>query len=179
MLSPREISEHAAGKGLDAKDEALVGDWAFDRLEGGAYPNSAGEGLAARPIGKVRQVGDNGGGYVRLEGGRLEVANGNRLDISTALTMEAWVRPAGPQGGGCLFARQRVWMWGFVFHARSDWIMLDGLRASGREIEANCKIPSDKWTHIAGILGAGGLWQIWVDGKLVKEYKTRPMIISG
>jgi len=177
VLTPEEIADHAARKGLEVKDAHLVGDWTFDRPKDGAYPNIAGEGLDAKIIGQVEHIQDAPGGYVRLTGkGYLNVASDKRLDISKALTMEAWIRP---KEGGCLFARQRVWMWGFCLQARRDWLMLDGLRTSWMAMETPYKFSPDKWTHVVGVLGPGGLWQLWADGKLVKEYKTKPMIISN
>jgi len=177
VLTLEEIADHAAGKGLEAQDKDLVGDWTFDRRENGAYPNVAGDGLAAKVTGQVEHVEEEGGGYVRLTGkGYLRVATEPRLDISKALTMEAWIRP---QEGGGLFARQRTWMWGFCFRAYRRGMMLDGLRIHSSALETGYNFSPDEWTHVVGVLGPGGLWQLWADGKLVKGYKTKPMIISG
>jgi hypothetical protein len=177
VLTPEEVAEHAAGKGLETKDNDLVAEWTFDRLEADAYPNvaGAGKGLAAKVVGEAQHVAEGGGGYVRLDGnGYLEVAPDNRLDISTALTMECWIRS---NGGGALLVKQRVWMWGFYFGARESRITLDGFRVGWGALEVGHKFPTDKWTHLVGILGPIGLWQIYADGKILKEYKPKAAII--
>ena len=176
VLTPKEIADHAAGKGLDAPDAGLVADWTFDERKGGAYANLAGEGLAAKVVeGEVQHVSDKDGKYVRLVGkGHIEVARDKRLDISTALSLEAWIRP---RSDGALIVRQPVWMWGFYFGVHGGGLMIDGLRSHFLSLEAGYKFPRDKWTHVVGILGPGGLWQLYADGKLLKGYKSRPMIM--
>ncbi|NQT20177.1 MAG: PKD domain-containing protein [Planctomycetes bacterium] len=177
MLTPEEIAEHAAGKGLETKDEDLVAEWTFDQLKNGAYPNvaGAGKGLVAKVVGEAQHVDEAGGGYVKLNGkGYLEVASDDRLDISKALTMECWIRS---NGGGTLLTRQRVWMWGFYFGAQGNAIMLDGLRTDWGALGTGYEFPTDKWTHLVGILGPARVWQIYADGKLVKEFKSKPAMI--
>ena len=176
VLSPKEIAAHAAGKGLDDKDAGLVGDWTFDRAEGGAYPNAVGEGLAAKINGKVTPGRQQDARYVSLDGkGHFQVANDRRLNISRNLTMEAWIRP---RGGGGLFTRQRVWSWGFSLILKGRTLILDGLRRSWSAMEVGHDFSLDKWTHVVAILGEGGLWQLHVNGQFVKEYKPKPMIIT-
>lgn len=175
VLTPEEIADHAAGKGLEAKDADLVADWTFDRREGKAYPNLAADGLAANVSGTVEHVDDGEGGYIRLTGkGYLKVNPDPRLEISKDLTLEAWIRT---KEGGHLFARTRVWSWGFSFSIKQQQMILDGLRRSWSALETGYKFAPDKWTHVVGVLGHGGLWQIYADGKLLKGYKTKPMII--
>ena len=177
VLTAKEVAAHAAGKGLDAR-EGLLAEWTFDRPLGSVYPNTVGKGLAAKVKGPVLHVPEGEGGYVRLGGqGYLEVANDKRLDVTQALTMEAWVRPKGPRSA--LLARQTVWMWGFVFHVGNSGMMVDGLRWSWQALETGYKFDPKRWTHVVGILGPGGLWQLWADGKLLRGYQPRPTIIDG
>ena len=179
VLTPEEIADHAAGKGLEVKDDDLVADWTFDKLTNGSYPNAAAPTaakLAAKVNGEVEHVQEAGGGYIRLAGkGHLEVPSDKVLDISKALTLEAWIRP---KNGGTIAARQRVWMWGFYFSVRDGWMMIDGLRRGWSPLETGHKFDPEKWTHVVGMLGPGRLWQLWADGKLVKEYKPKPMIVN-
>ena len=175
-LGPKEIVAHSASKGLADKDADLVGDWTFDRADSGAYPNSVGEGLAAKINGKVTQGQQKGVRYVSLDGkGSFQVANDRRLNISRNLTMEAWIRP---RGGGGLFTRQRVWSWGFSLILKGRTLILDGLRRSWSAMEVGHDFSPDQWTHVVAILGEGGFWQLHVNGQLVKEYKPKPMIIT-
>jgi len=181
-LTPEEIVDHLAGKGLEKKDDDLVGEWTFDELKDGAYPNVADpskavKGLPAKVVGEVQHVEEAGGGYVKLSGkGYLEVARDKRLDISKAVTLECWIRW---NGGGGLVARQHVWMAGFNFRIPGHRMMLDGFRTSWEALEVGHKFPTDKWTHVVGVLGSAGAWQLYADGKLIRGYEAQTAIING
>lgn len=58
-------------------------------------------------------------------------------------------------------------------------MILDGLRTSSSALEARHKFSPDKWTHVVGVLGPGGVWRIYADGRLLNEYKSRAMIIRA
>jgi len=68
-------------------------------------------------------------------------------------------------------------MWGFYFGAQGNAIMLDGLRTDWGALGTGYEFPTDKWTHLVGILGPARVWQIYADGKLVKEFKSKPAMI--
>jgi hypothetical protein len=70
-------------------------------------------------------------------------------------------------------------MWGFCFRAGREGLMLDGLRKNWSALETGYKFAPDEWTHVVGVLGPNGLWQLHANGKLVKGYKPKPMIISS
>ena len=165
-LTPEEIAEHAAGRGLD-KAPGLVADWTFDALEDGAYANAAGEGLAAKVVGEVQHADDKDARYVRLtRKGWLQVAPDPRLDASSACTYEAWVRPTG---SGYLLFRQVVWMWGFVVWLDLDGIGIDAFRTDGGGLRGGFVFPKDTWTHLAAVFAGSGVWKIYVNGKLLAE----------
>jgi hypothetical protein len=163
-LAADEVAKHAAGQMLERKD-GLVGDWTFDELKDGVYPNMAGEGLAARPVDEVKHVVDRDGRYVHMDGtGFLEVAHDPRLDF-TVCTIEAWIRPKQ----GCLVSKQMVWMWGFKLAVQDGGLQLDGLRTDSGELRGSVVFPSDAWTHVVGVLDVCGRWQLYADGKLLGE----------
>ena len=58
-------------------------------------------------------------------------------------------------------------------------MILDGLRTSWAALKARHKFSPDKWTHVVGVLGPGGMWRIYADGKLLKEYKAKAMIVRA
>ena len=177
-LSSSEIAKHARGGELGS--EGLVGDWPLDKKDGDVFPNVAGEGLEAKPIHvdprkKVEHIIENGNGFVRLNGGGyLEVAPDKRLDISESCTLEAWLRP---EGGGVVFSRQQVWMWGFIFLAHPNGLSIDALRTGGAGSLSGSYEFGDGWTHIAGVLDVNGHWQLFANGKLVAEKKEHRLII--
>ena len=173
-LPQAELAEHAAGRGLETTD-GLVGDWTFDEPKDGAYPNAAGNGLAAKTCDQVEHVVENGSAFARFSGrGYLEVAPDPRLDISKACTIEAWIRP---KKEGCIVSKQIVWMWGFLMCAQGDGLSLDALRTTTGGMSVQHQIPKDTWTHVAGVFDACGRWQLHAGGKLLKEQGPHPLLI--
>ena len=170
VLTAEEAAANAAGQ--KPKDEGLIADWTFDELKDGAYANVAGQGLAAKVMGKVEHVEDKDGKFVRLaRKGWLEVAPDSRLDASAALTLEAWVRPTGP---GILIVRQVVWMWGLVLRVDPNSLMADAFRTTGYTLQAPFTVPKDGWTHLVVAFGGSGAWKIYANGKLIGEREAMP-----
>ena len=169
-MPAEEAAANAAGQ--KPKGEGLIADWTFDELKDGAYANVAGQGLAAKVMGEVEHVEDKDGKYVRLaRKGWLEVAPDSRLDASAALTIEAWVRPAGP---GILIVRQQVWMWGMILRIDPNSVMADAFRTTGSTLQAPFTFPKDSWTHLVVAFGGSGAWKIYANGKLAGEREAMP-----
>ena len=183
-LTADEIARHARGDAMDTADaNGLTGDWTFDQPAGDSYPNVAGDGLAAKVIGDVQHVEEGGirfvRRFVRLNGkGRLDVAPDPRLNVSTAFTIEAWVRPATAKKEGCIVSRERVWGWGFHLGWMWGRLGMDMLRGhfSG-PLLADCTMPTDGWTYVAAVFDVGGGRRLFVNGKLIGEQLPQPFII--
>jgi len=177
-LSADEIAAHAAGKLGDAT--GLVGDWTFDDPpKDGAFPNVAGEGLAAKlnhfdPKKSPEHIREGDRGFVRLDGqGYLEVAPDPRLDMTKHCTVEAWIRNAN----GMIVCKQMVWMWGFMFSVNPHGLLTDALRVHSNALECAYEFPKDTWTHVAAVFDVNGHWMLYANGKLVGEKKLNVLII--
>ena len=177
-LSADEIATHAAGKLGDAT--GLVGDWTFDDPpKDGAFPNVAGEGLAAKlnhfdPKKSPEHIREGDRGFVRLDGqGYLEVPPDPRLDMTRHCTVEAWIRNAN----GMLVCKQVAWMWGFVFWVNPHGLATDALRVHVSPLECAYDFPKDTWTHVAAVFDVNGHWMLYAGGKLVGEKKLDVLII--
>jgi glucose/arabinose dehydrogenase len=74
---------------------ALVGAWGFDEASGGTATDASGRGNAGTLSGPVRTTGRYGGG-LSFDGVNdwVTVADASSLDLTTGMTLEAWVRPA-------------------------------------------------------------------------------------
>ncbi len=178
-LSGAEIAAHAGGKLGDAK--GLVADWTFDDPpRDGAFPNLAGEGLAAKlnhfdPAKNPEHIREGDRGFVRLDGrGYLEVAPDPRLDMTRHCTVEAWIRNAS----GIIASKQVVWQWGFMFSVNAHGLVSDALRFGGAAaLDGAYAFPKDRWTHVAAVFDANGHWLLYADGKLVGEQKLDVLVI--
>ena len=177
-LSADEVAAHAAGKLGDTK--GLVGDWTFDDpLKEGAFPNVAGEGLAAKlnrfdPQKGPAPIREGDRGFVRLDSqAYLEVAPDPRLDMTRHCTVEAWIRNAN----GMLVCKQVAWMWGFTFSVNPQGLATDALRVNVPNLECAYDFPKDTWTHVAVVFDVNGHWMLYANGKLVGEKKLNVLII--
>jgi len=170
-LTAEQIASHARGQPLAG--EGLVGDWTFDELRDGIFPNEAGKGLGGRIVGKVEHVTGGHGGCVRFNGGRVEVAQDERLDFSHACTLEAWVLPKGRPSGKLI---NKAWS-GAI---RGFSLLLDGgPRSMGMHgwLVASYNFPAEEWTHLACVYNVNGVRKLYVDGRLLAEMKPRPIVI--
>jgi len=173
-LTPEEIADHAAGNGLNVKDEALLGNWDFEKQTYGAYRNTVGLGLAAKVVGEVEQAEEDGRKFVRLNGkGFLEVPEDRSLNFSKACTIETWVRATEKGFSGRIVSKFRTDWWGFLLEMDAGGLRL---RCMG-DLLARYTMPRNEWTYIAAVMGGNGMLQIYVNGKLLKEQKPHAFIV--
>jgi len=175
-LRQAEIAALAHDKpGALANDPALVGAWTLDRAEGGLFPNAAGKGLAAKAVGKVDLVDSPHGKAIRLAGdGYLEVAADPRLDLATACTLAAWIRPKTlAQGGGRILDKSEV--------GTSNAYLLDTFPGNSLRlivergaVSHNATFPPDQWAHVAATVDGDGTRTLHINGKRVAG-DTRPV----
>jgi len=175
VLTGDEIAGHAEGKGLDAQDAALVGDWTFDETKDGVYPNIITTGLTAKVVGEVQPVDDKDGRYVRFNGkGYLEVAPDPRLDYSKALTVEAWIHP---KSAGCIVSKEIVWSWGYQLTLQDGQAMIDTLRVDTGPIGGPYAPSGDGWQHVVGVLHGFGGQRVYLNGKLIAERNAHSAVL--
>ena len=182
VLNADQLAAHGEGKELTNK--GLIGDWTFDELKDGVFPNTAGDGLDGKIVEDVEHVVEGDGGYVRMSGkkGYVRVENDPRLNMSKTCTLEAWVRPKKGRGlassEGIIIDRSRGGApCGFRFDVNS------GLSSKGMHghdvawLRAGVRYPTDSWAHVAAVYDVNGMRKLYVNGKLVGELKRRVQII--
>jgi len=172
-LSAKQIIAHSEGKNLS--NIGLLGDWTFDEVVDGKFPNLAGEGLdAAVKNPGVRRIRDEDEVFVQMNGGSIEVPDDPRLNFYMQATLEAWVRPWG--GGGIILDRCR---WGTVQGFRLQ-IVGNTVRTQGNyfhgTVESSAKLSRDLWNHVVAVYGLNRMRQIWVNGEMIVERKEGPEV---
>lgn len=173
-LTPEEIAEHAEGKGLETRDNALVGDWIFEKLIYGTYASKVGVGMNAKVVGDVEQITDDDGTYLRMgNGAYLQVAQNRRLNFYRECTLEAWIRTQRSTNYGPIISKFPCDWWGFNFEHEAGSLRL---RAMG-DISVHYKFTPGAWTHLVAVLAGNGHMLIYANGKLLKEQKPFPFIV--
>ena len=179
-LSPDEVQALAAGT-PGSGDKALLGDWTFGERKGDAFPNAAGQGLAAKVVGEVAAVESPHGKAIRLTGkGYLEVADDPKLDLTKACTLDAWICPQTlPGGGGRIIDKTTV--------GAADGYLLD--TCPGNSLRLICergslgfaaKLTPGRWAHVAASIDADGSLALYLDGRRVAaDRRSLPADIAG
>ncbi|MCE5238720.1 hypothetical protein LLH23_09530 [bacterium] len=166
-LSEQEIAALAADVRAEAAD-GLVVDFLFDRATGDACPNPPNPDLLAKPVGEVAIVDSEGGKVARFAGkGFLEVPCDPRLTLTTAYTLEAWIKPEVlPDSGARLIDR--------VTAGVDDGYLLDTCPKSSLRLITErghagygANLPPGQWAHVAATFDAQAGLRIVLNGKLV------------
>jgi len=172
-LSGEDLAGSGAGRRMKA-GEALVGEWSFDKSEGGAFANGVAGGAAARIVGDVESVEHEGQRCVRLDGGGyLEVGDSGELDFTRGCTLEAWIAPEQQGGGGGRIIDKSK-------SGTANGYLLDTYPGNSLRliVEAgtvihDAKLAAGKWVHVAGTYDAsGGRTALYIDGKAVAGAKA-------
>src|SRR5690242_17396442 len=78
-----------------AAEPGLVGAWGFDEAGGAVVADASGTGNAGTIAGATRTAAGRFGGALAFDGVNdlVTVADASSLDLTTAMTLEAWVYP--------------------------------------------------------------------------------------
>ncbi len=168
-LTAEEIAAAAPNKpGPLDQDPALIGDWRLDERRGGVVPNARGDFLPAQVVGELQPVDGPDGKVLQFAGkGYLEVAPDPRLNLTSDLTLEAWLRPDQlAPGGARILDKSRV--------GTSNGYLLDThpgmslrLIVERGVLSHGAQLPTDKWTHVAATVNAAGQLALYIGGRQV------------
>jgi hypothetical protein len=182
-LAPKEIAELAgAAPGKVVEDPSLIGDWMPGNRNADMAPNRRGPYLTAKIVGDLPLVDSPRGKAAHFTGrGYLEIAHDPRLDLTEALTLDAWIRPASlPQGGGRIIDKSEV--------GTSNGFLLDThpgnslrLIVAAGVATFDAQLPADKWVHVAATAAGDGKLALYVNGKEVQATRgqSQPVIDRG
>ncbi len=101
---------------------------------------------------------------LRVESADIELPSG-------AMTLEAWVRPDQLPGFRAIIAKTENSEYAFF---ADEGVPQFDINLGGKyfSAKANDKLPTDKWTHLAGVFD-GSQVHLFVDGKLVKSVAAK------
>ena len=163
-----EALAQSASAGAEG-DASLVADWRFSDPKNGSFANSAANDLPARIVGEVDVVEDKEWPSIRLSGhGWIEVGHDERLNLTGACTLDAWVCPENlSAGGGRIIDKSKA--------GTSNGYLLDTYPGNSLRliVEAgtlvhDAKMPAGKWSHVAATFDSrNGEQKLYVNGKVV------------
>ena len=158
-----ELSKDAPSPLL--QDQALVGNWSFEKAQDGSFPNAVGKAPAGKAVGQIKVVESPSGKAIHLTGdGYIEVLNSPALNLSRGGTWYAWVRPETTKGriidkcpvGGAT---------GYTFDTHPGNALR--LISNSGAISYDAKLVPGQWAHVAATVDANGVSALYLNGKLV------------
>jgi hypothetical protein len=166
-----------------------VGAWGFDERRGTTAHDASGSGNPGRLSGPVRTHGRFGGG-LSFDGvdDWVTVADSRSLDLTTGMTLEAWVRPTAlGRTWRTVLVKEQPGQLAYALYAGT------GTRPSGhvfttrdRGLRGPSALPRRRWSHLA-VTWDGLIISAYVDGREVSSHalvgpartSTRPLRIGG
>jgi chitodextrinase len=153
----------------------LVGAWAFGEGIGTTAADASGHGNAGTIMGAGWTTEGRFGNALSFNGvnSMVRVADSASLDLTTAMTLSAWIRPSVAQTGWRTVVQREVNA--YLLHASHSGAPLrplGGGTLGGRmsTVRAPTAVPVDAWTHLA-VTYDGAALRLYVDGNQVD---TRP-----
>ena len=153
-------------------EEGLVGYWNFDEGKGDVASDSSGNKNDAKLVRSPEWVDGKFGKALKLDGGKtqkVEVPDSPSFaKITTAVTMEAWVNPAGFSGWMSFGVKGDITYGMFIEPTQFVRIHYSGVNTLDTPAGA---IKANEWTHVVGTYD-GETVTIYLNGVKQAELKA-------
>ncbi|WP_051324711.1 LamG-like jellyroll fold domain-containing protein [Candidatus Solirubrobacter pratensis] len=174
----RQGNSLAPGAGGSASSFGLVAAYGFDERSGARVRDASGMGNDGRLRGAARvRPGRRGGRALAFDGRNdsMVVADASSLRLTTGMTLEAWVRPAGgARRWSPVIAKRSGRSSSFALYAGDGSGRLAALRLAGGKVVRAARRLAGGWTHLSTTYD--GMWaRLYVDGRLVRRVRSKPL----
>jgi hypothetical protein len=109
------------------------------------------------------------GSALEFDGERLTVADSDLLDLTSALTISAWVMPKAPIAEwSTILAKQSDWEFSYLLYAPGPGDRIEARLACDEwsSVSADRALPPNRWTHVA-LTFQGSEAVLYQDGEVV------------
>ena len=147
----------------------LVAAFGFNEGVGFSAADASPEGNTGTVSGAAWAPAGRFGGALSFDGVNdwVTVADDASLDLSGALTMEAWVRPSSPPSGWrTVLLKERSFGHAYALYSGGQGPLVEVASNGYQNAGRTGQLPAATWTHLAATLSGGSL-RLYVDGNLV------------
>lgn len=176
---------------VHAQTAGLVASYSFEEGTGTAAADSSGANNNGTINGATWTTSGKYGKALSFDGVNdiLTVAHNSSLNLTSAMTLEAWVYPTTLGGYRTVLMKEVSNELSYTLYASGDVNVPSGwvrIGSTSRNINAPSALPLNTWTHIAATYGGGNL-RFYVNGVQVATQartgniatSTRPLFIGG
>ena len=156
--------------------DGLVAAYNFDEGTGSSTNDASGNGNTGTILNAFWRSSGKNGKAILFNGttSRIDVNDSNSLDLTTNMTLEAWVKPTTlPTGFRTILHKERANGDSYALYANHDINRPSGEihTASGySEVTGTAKVPVTTWTHLATTYDGTKL-RLYVNGVLKRNDK--------
>jgi hypothetical protein len=145
------VTVRVDNKPLDVS--GLVGAYGFDETTGTAAPDASGAGNNGSVSGAAWTAGGRYGGALSFDGVNdwVTVADADTLDLTTAMTLEAWVRPTAVTGYRTVAIKETAtgMSYGLYSSGKSNLPSAHVTTSAEVAARATTQLAANTWTHLA------------------------------
>jgi hypothetical protein len=170
IVAPSTPATYTATYEVDPTPPGLVAAFGFNEGAGSSVADASPEGNAGSVSGAAWDAAGRFGGALSFDGvnDRVTVPDDASLDLTDAMTLEAWVRPTSSSGWRTALLKEHP----PAAHAYALFAS-DGARPRGEIFNSSSyfvaggsgPLATNAWTHLAATLSGGGL-RLYVNGNL-------------
>ena len=148
----------------------LVAAYSMDQGSGTAVPDSSGSGNNGTLSGATWTTAGRFGGALSFNGTNnlVTVPDSATLDLTTAMTLEAWVRPTAVGDWRTVLIKEQPAQLAYALYASAETNRPSGhvYTTAERDVRGPSVLPANAWSHLA-MTWDGATARLYVDGTQV------------
>jgi subtilisin family serine protease len=161
-----------ANAAIVADTSGLVAAYGFAEAGGTTVVDSSGKGNAGTLQNAVRTSNGKYGSALSFNGSnaRVNVPDASSLDLTSGMTLEAWVKPATLSGWRTALLKEQPGQLVYALYANTDTNRPSAHVFNGADLNTRgtAQLPLNTWTHLAATYDGSAL-RLYVNGTLASS----------